>query len=147
MGKLLTCNRKAFAKLFFLNRLRADSVFCFCMSVIGSKFMVGPGSDYSCVRLLSIDQRGVTSVRIRYADLRDVFGFANASDAELRVFLMREENKEAVAEIANRLDEAGETKFVSPGYVIEIPRKALEQAKDRFLMDGVEVRPVFAQLR
>ena len=117
------------------------------MSIIASNLVVGPAPNDSCVRLLSSDQRGVTSVRIQYADLRDVFGFANASDADLRVFLMREENKEAVAEIANRLDEAGQTKFVNPGYVIEIPRKALEQAKARFLMDGVEVRPVFVQLR
>ena len=117
------------------------------MSVIGSNFMVGPGSDDSCVRLVSIDQRVVTSVRIRYADLRNVFDFANASDAQLRVFLMREENKEAIAEIANRLDEAGKAKFVNLVSVIEIPRKALEQGKDRFLKDAVEIRPVFAQLR
>ena len=71
------------------------------------------------------------AIKVKQADLREVFGLADASETQLRVWLERAENKEAIGRIASRMIQDRHSTVKAGLRIIQIPLQGLREAKTR----------------
>jgi len=78
-------------------------------------------------------------IKVKRADLREIFGLADASEAQLKVWLERAENMEALGRIASRMMGDGRSTVTAGLHIIEIPLHELREAKTEFRTEPVVV--------
>jgi hypothetical protein len=111
------------------------------MGIRAFKLGVRPSQDGVSLGLLGTAEKfgELDHIKATRSDLRQAFDLADSSDSRLQVWLERDQNKEAMAAIADDLIARG--RFTMNGGIrtIQVPLSELLKAKDKFRLEPVVV--------